>query len=117
MFLLYFIDVPGPVIDLKTNVVTKKVIALSWSEPADNGGSDVTSYIVERRDAKMHTWRQPIETPMCKCEIRGPFDGGEYMFRVVAKNKFGCGEPVDLGPILAIDPKGKCDLTYCIMIS
>ena len=29
------------------------------------------------------------------------------MFRVIAKNKFGCGPPVEIGPILAVDPLGK----------
>lgn len=84
---------------------------LNWSDPDDDGGSDVTGFIVERREPKMHTWRQPIETPASKCEIVGIIEGQEYIFRVVAKNKYGCGPPVDLGPIRAVDPQGNVTFT------
>jgi len=80
---------------------------LNWSDPEDDGGSEITGFIIERKDAKMHTWRQPIETERSKCDITGLLEGQEYMFRVIAKNKFGCGPPVEIGPILAVDPLGK----------
>ena len=80
---------------------------LNWSYPEDDVGSEITGFIIERKDAKMHTWRQPIETERSKCDITGLLEGQEYMFRVIAKNKFGCGPPVEIGPILAVDPLGK----------
>ena len=83
------------------------MIALTWTEPTDNGGSEIIGYIVERKDAKMYIWRQPLETAGCKSEIVGLLEGEEYMFRVVAKNRYGSGPPVDIGPILAVDPKGN----------
>ncbi|KAJ8416947.1 hypothetical protein AAFF_G00328250 [Aldrovandia affinis] len=43
-----------------------------------------------------------VATASCKVNVLGE----EYMFRVVAKNRYGCGPPVDLGPIPAVDPKG-----------
>lgn len=100
-------DVPGPVTDLKPVVVTRKMIFLNWDDPDDDGGSDLTGFIVERRDAKMHTWRQPIETASSKCECVGIMEGQDYMFRVIAKNKYGMGPPVELGPIKAVDPQGE----------
>lgn len=100
-------DVPGPVTDLKPVVVTRKMIFLNWDDPEDDGGSDLTGFIVERRDAKMHTWRQPVETASSKCECVGIMEGQDYMFRVIAKNKYGMGPPVELGPIKAVDPQGE----------
>lgn len=100
-------DVPGPVVDLKTVLVTKKNIVLTWSDPLDNGGSDILGYEVLRKDAKMKLFRQPIEVASCKCDIQGLLSGEEYDFRVIARNKYGDGAPADLGPILAEDPKGK----------
>lgn len=101
------IDVPGPVVDLKTVTITKKNITLTWSDPHDNGGSDIIGYEVLRKDAKMKLFRQPMETASCKCDIQGLLAGEEYDFRVIARNKYGDGAPADLGPILAQDPKGK----------
>lgn len=88
-------------------MVTKKNITITWSDPVDNGGSDIIGYEVLRKDAKMKLFRQPIETASCKCDIQGLLAGEEYDFRVVARNKYGDGAPADLGPILAEDPKGK----------
>lgn len=115
MLKLFFSDVPGPVLDLKPVVVTRKLMILNWSDPDDDGGSDLTGFIVERREPKMHTWRQPIETAASKCEIVGIIEGQEYIFRVVAKNKYGCGPPVDLGPICAADPQGNVTFTQIKM--
>lgn len=109
--IIVYSDVPGPVLDLKPVVVARKLIILNWSDPDDDGGSDLTGFVVERREPKMHTWRQPIETPASKCEIVGIIEGQEYIFRVVAKNKYGCGTPVDLGPIRAVDPQGNVIFT------
>lgn len=80
---------------------------LNWGDPDDDGGSDVISFIIERKEPKSAIWRQPIETPSSKCEIVGITEGAEYIFRVVAKNKYGCGPEVLLGPIRAVDPLGK----------
>ncbi|KAI4798295.1 hypothetical protein KUCAC02_022138, partial [Chaenocephalus aceratus] len=71
----------------------EETITSTWSDPLDNGGSDVLGY-------------EPVETASCKCDITGLLAGEEYDFRVIARNKFGDGTPADLGPILAVDPKG-----------
>lgn len=118
MFLTHCVssDVPGAVVDLKTVLVTKKNIVLTWSDPLDNGGSDIIGYEVLRKDSKMKLFRQPIETASCKCDIQGLLAGEEYDFRVVARNKFGDGAPADLGPILAEDPKGnQTDTKTCVI--
>lgn len=107
MFLPCSTDVPGPVVDLKTVTVTKKNITLTWSDPQDNGGSDIIGYEVLRKDAKMKLFRQPMETASCRCDVQGLLAGEEYDFRVIARNKYGDGAPADLGPILAQDPKGS----------
>lgn len=101
-------DTPGPVTELKPVVVTRKMIFLNWDDPVDDGGSDLTGFVVERKDGKMLTWKQPVETISSKCECSGISEGQEYLFRVIAKNKYGLGVPVELGPILAVDPHCEC---------
>lgn len=94
-------------VDLKAVKVTKKNITLTWSDPIDNGGSDIVGYEVLKKDCKKKLFRQPIETASCKCDVQGLLAGEEYDFRVIARNKYGDGAPADLGNILAADPKGK----------
>ena len=100
-------DVPGLVTDLKPVVVTRKMIFLNWDDPVDDGGSDLLGFIVERKDGKMNTWRQPFETVSSKCECAGIVEGQVYTFRVIAKNKYGLGPPVELAPITAVDAQGE----------
>ena len=98
-------------VDLKTVVVTKKNITITWADPLDNGGSDIIGYEVLRKDAKMKLFRQPMDTASCKCDIQDLLVGEEYDFRVIARNKYGDGAPADLGPILAVDPKGNIPMS------
>lgn len=85
------------------------MIFLNWDDPVDDGGSDLTGFIVERRDpkSKTQTWKQPVETMASKCECMGIVEGQEYIFRVIAKNKYGLGPPVELEPITAVDAQGE----------
>lgn len=92
------------------------MIFLNWDDPVDNGGSDLTGFLVERRDAKMHTWRQPVETTSSKCECMGIVEGQVYVFRVMAKNKYGLGPPVELPPITAVDPEGEEDTSFRVSL-
>ncbi|CAG5962790.1 unnamed protein product, partial [Menidia menidia] len=98
-------------------VVTRKMIFLNWDDPEDDGGSDLTGFIVERRDAKMHTWRQPIETASSKCECVGIMEGQEYFFRmwnldtnktylfqVRAENRYGKSDPCTTEDVKITDP-------------
>lgn len=79
------------------------MIFLNWDDPKDDGGSDLTGFVVERKDIKKDIWKQPVETIASKCECTGIVEGQEYIFRVMAKNKYGLGTPVELPPILAVD--------------
>lgn len=102
-------------VDLKAVTVTKKNIVLTWSDPVDNGGSDIIGYEVLKKDANMKLFRQPIETASCKCDVQDLLAGEQYDFRVIARNKYGDGLPADLGPILAEDPKGELT-KYVLML-
>ena len=44
-----FVDVPGPCRNLRVDNVTSSDMTLSWEAPADDGGSLVTGYYVEKR--------------------------------------------------------------------
>uniref|UniRef100_A0A8C5B3E9 Uncharacterized protein n=1 Tax=Gadus morhua TaxID=8049 RepID=A0A8C5B3E9_GADMO len=90
--------------------VTKTSVSLSWARPRDDGGSRVTGYYVERREVSTEKWvrhnRTHITTTMYN--VTGLIPDAEYMFRVIAQNEIGQGEP---GPpsesVICKDPFGE----------
>lgn len=55
--LFYFLDVFGLVFDLKFVVINRKMCLFNWFDLEDDGGSDITGFIIERKDVKMYIWR------------------------------------------------------------
>lgn len=68
---------------------------LVWSEPVHDGGSPITSYIVEKKDKYNGVWEKALETaaPLPQAIVSGLTEGNEYQFRVIAVNKAGQSEP------------------------
>lgn len=86
--------------------ITKESCTLSWKPPIDDGGSEITNYIVEKRDIKSGTWI-PVSNFITNttCTVPKLQDGHEYEFRVIAQNAFGLSDPLTTDrSILAKDP-------------
>lgn len=55
------VDKPGPPTGpIQYTSTTQESVALAWNPPHDNGGSDVTNYIVEVADFGTENWHQVI---------------------------------------------------------
>lgn len=67
---------------------------LQWTAPLSDGGSPITSYIIEKKDKYSSKWQKACELIGDACEGRVPdlIEGMEYTFRVRAVNKGGAGE-------------------------
>uniref|UniRef100_A0A0K0CTJ0 non-specific serine/threonine protein kinase n=1 Tax=Angiostrongylus cantonensis TaxID=6313 RepID=A0A0K0CTJ0_ANGCA len=102
-------DRPGtPEGPLEVSDVTKDSCVISWNPPADDGGSEITNYVVEKRDTKTNTW-VPVSTFATGTTITVPklIEGHEYELRVMAENAFGRSDPLCTSkPVLAKDPFG-----------
>ena len=109
---------PGPV-EVSTSAVT-----LTWKGPEEEeGGLPIMGYFIERSKASSLRWlrmnREPEAIPY---EVKDLIEGTDYVFRIIAVNKIGEGEP---GPksknITAKDPWGMAkynsseNLLYRIM--
>ena len=44
--------------------VTNSTIDISWKKPADDGGTPLTGYVVEKRDARKATWTLALKVLM-----------------------------------------------------
>ena len=105
--------------ELRTSVV------LGWSVPAGNGGGEVTGYEVAYRLLGTSQWydlRDPVAlTATPRATISGVAAGGQYEFRVAARNAAGLGEfsvlapftvPVLAPPRTPVDRSGGVTLGY-----
>lgn len=79
-----FISVPGPMGPLTKNVTTGGMIYLSWIPPLDNGGNEVTSYLVNGDD-------RDVEVAGPEVVFGGLSANTEYTFTVYAGNALGFG--------------------------
>uniref|UniRef100_A0AAY5EU11 Titin n=1 Tax=Electrophorus electricus TaxID=8005 RepID=A0AAY5EU11_ELEEL len=88
--------------------VTSESCVLTWSEPTDDGGTDITNYIVEKRESGQTSWQvvnSSVKRPTIKVTHLTKYM--EYTFRVCAENKFGVSKPIESEAIVAEHPFSK----------
>lgn len=102
------LDTPGACQNIKVAYVTKKSCMVSWENPEDNGGTEITQYIIECRQPSQRGWTV-VSNDCTKRLIKAPLtESCEYFFRVSAENKIGTGPPTETKtPVLAVDPIEK----------
>uniref|UniRef100_A0A8C1WIB8 Titin n=1 Tax=Cyprinus carpio TaxID=7962 RepID=A0A8C1WIB8_CYPCA len=78
---------------------------LSWSEPLQNGGANISHYILEKRETSRLSWTVVHSNiPSVNYKVTKLLPGDEYIFRVMAVNKYGIGEPLESEAIIARNP-------------
>jgi hypothetical protein len=77
------------------NFNSKKTATLSWSAPTRDGGSKITGYVVEKREAGTEHWQKALTytVPDTQVTLNDLNDNTEYEFRIRAQNKAGESEP------------------------
>lgn len=68
---------------------------MTWRRPAEDGGSDIIGYCVEKKERKGMRWLRASKKSITELsyEVTGLTEGIEYEFRILAENKAGFGEP------------------------
>lgn len=110
-------DTPGPVMNLEATDIKQTSAMLSWTSPDVDGGSEVTHYIVEKREMDRKTWatvKAEAGKDKIPFKVSGLVPGTEYYFRVTAVNEYGSGVPkVSPTSYLASDPVS----TYHLLVT
>ena len=65
---------------------------IRFKSPRKDGGSPITNYIVEKRDARGGRWEYGAEGPYYELKVNNLVPGSEMKFRVKAVNAAGPGE-------------------------
>jgi len=95
---------------LKVEEVRANHVKVKWDKPEDNGGSEITGYVLEKMDLDTGRWIPAGEvSPNEKTfTFSGLTPKKKYKFRVKAVNKEGESEPLEVEEaIVAKNPYGK----------
>lgn len=102
----------GPLVFEEVQASSVKV---SWKEPADNGGSEILGYIVERREATRNAW-YTVDSRVTDTQllVKGLKEGTEYHFKVTAENSFGISSSLKSEqPLVPKTP--LCNYLFCLV--
>lgn len=91
----------------------KNSAVISWKPPADDGGSWITNYVVEKCEAKEGAEWQLVSSAISvtTCRIVNLTENAGYYFRVSAQNTFGISEPLEVASVVIIkSPFGEYNL-------
>uniref|UniRef100_A0A8C3MKA1 Uncharacterized protein n=1 Tax=Geospiza parvula TaxID=87175 RepID=A0A8C3MKA1_GEOPR len=99
--------VPSPPTSLEITSVSKDAITLCWARPESDGGSEISGYVIERREKTSLRWIRVNKKPVYDLRVKssGLREGCEYEFRVYAENAAGLSLPSETTPLIkAEDP-------------
>uniref|UniRef100_A0A8C0QLT9 Titin n=1 Tax=Chelonoidis abingdonii TaxID=106734 RepID=A0A8C0QLT9_CHEAB len=90
------LDTPSACQKLQLKHVSRGTVTLIWEPPLINGGSEITNYVIEKRDATKRAW----STVTTKCshttfKVTNLSEKTAFFFRVLAENEHGLGEPCE----------------------
>lgn len=76
--------------------------SIQWGRPAEDGGAQITHYVVEKRETTRLSW---VSVHDCmehtSCTVPRLVANNEYVFRVAAVNKYGRGPALESSPLVA----------------
>lgn len=92
----------GPI---EISSITSESCVVNWQPPEDDGGTDITNYIVEKRESGCTAW-QLINSSVKRTSLHVSHltKYMQYTFRVSAENRFGVSKPAESETIVAEHP-------------
>lgn len=98
--------------------VRKSSVICKWDPPLDDGGSEILNYTLEKKDnSKLEIGWSCVTSTLRGCRYLVPklIEKKEYIFRVVAENKYGAGPYCISKPMIAKNPFGMKCLLLTVM--
>lgn len=101
--------VPSSPRDMVISDITDESANIEWSAPENDGGAELTGYLIEKKEAGKQQWTRVGHTDAKTRSIkaRNLLEGRPYSFRILAENQEGLSEPLTLlKPITPEKPLG-----------
>lgn len=86
-------DIPDAPKALAVREIARDSISFTWEPPANDGGSNIIGYILEKCPTTGDRWIRAGQTTDCSITIINIFGKTKYQFRVIAENEFGLSPP------------------------
>lgn len=96
-------DIPDAPKALTVSEIARDSITFTWEPPANDGGSNIIGYILEKCPTTGDRWIRAGQTTDCSITIINIFGKTKYQFRIIAENQFGLSLPSE--PTEAITTK------------
>uniref|UniRef100_A0A8D0C6T6 Immunoglobulin superfamily member 22 n=1 Tax=Salvator merianae TaxID=96440 RepID=A0A8D0C6T6_SALMN len=98
---------------------TGKCIKMKWKAPKDNGGKQVTHFVIERKMVGKKSWVRigEVDSKHTTFATDKVEEGKAYQFRILAVNSEGASEPLETDEVFAGEPIGKCSFRDAITIT
>lgn len=99
---MFHLAPPSPVQNLRVTNVTSKSVTIEWDAPDSNGGTEITSYIIEKLLTKSSQWSRvaTLDSYCLSYCIDNLRETAELNFRVVAENAIGVSAPSYTEPVI-----------------
>ncbi|CAG9530817.1 unnamed protein product, partial [Cercopithifilaria johnstoni] len=115
---LYVISVPSKPLNLTAFNITSRSVMLKWEKAEDNG-SPITNYIVERRTTDTKRWRN---IGKCKSEqyeflVEELYPSESYSFRIIAVNEVGEGAPSNVVDVVTMNERVELETTTKLLLA
>jgi titin len=111
-------DVPSAPSNIRVTDQRMDGLTVEWTKPRTDGGSPITAYVVERREATTNYWTRVGATEALRTSllVSGLRPGAEYYLRVFAENEMGVSEPCSTAaPIKLAAAAGKITIiSLCV---
>ena len=119
MCFFFFPGPPSPPVDLVIVDASREHINITWKVPLKNGGSPITGYHVELREAKAEKWMRINTRPVKELKYKAEENikpEKQYVLRVRAINSVGVSDPSAISEkVFAKDPDSKHTYHKCQM--
>lgn len=86
---------PSPPVNLNIKDLTSRSVTLTWEPPLNDGGSEITGYVVEKKLEYMPKWEKvyTLEAFTLEYTFENLKEKSDYVFRVYAENAVGLSAP------------------------
>jgi len=94
MIFTMFVDKPSPPRNFRVMETSKEFMVVSWEAPESDGGSAITKYKVEKRDATRIAYVQAedVDGKTLQAKVTKLTEGNKYFFQVAAENEIGLSD-------------------------